>query len=65
MLGAVGLVIPELTNIAPVWTPLAAIALAAVVLLGALFHIRRKEYRDIGVNVVFFALAAIVAIGRI
>ncbi|MDR6552402.1 DoxX family protein [Paenibacillus qinlingensis] len=64
LIGAVGLILPQATNIAPVWTPIAATALAAVVLLGALFHIARKEYRDIGVNVIFFALALLVAIGR-
>lgn len=62
--GAVGLIVPRATGIAPVWTPLAASALAAVVLLGALFHIRRGEYREIGVNIVFLALALFVAVGR-
>jgi len=64
-LGALGLILPEATAIWPILTPIAATGLAAVVFLGALFHIRRKEYRDIGVNVVFFALAIFIAIGRL
>lgn len=64
LLGALGVILPQATNIWPVLTPIAATALAIIVLLGALLHISRKEYREIGVNVVFFVLAAWVAIGR-
>ncbi|MGO4537729.1 DoxX family protein [Paenibacillus sp. 2TAB19] len=64
LLGAVGIILPQALNVVPVWTPIAATALAAVVLFGALLHVNRKEYREIGVNIVFFALAVIVAIGR-
>ncbi len=65
LLGALGLVLPWALNIAPVLTPIAAIALAVVTLLGMLFHIRRKEYRELGVNIFFIVLALIVAIGRL
>ncbi|SEN50270.1 DoxX family protein [Paenibacillus sp. OV219] len=64
LIGVIGLIVPQATGIAPIWTPIAATALAVVVLLGALLHLVRKEYREVGVNVVFIALAAIVAIGR-
>nr|WP_261780185.1 DoxX family protein [Paenibacillus xylanexedens] len=64
LLGALGLVLPWALNIAPVLTPISAIALTAVALLGMLFHIQRKEYREIGVNIFFVVLALIVAIGR-
>ncbi|MFD0670952.1 DoxX family protein [Cohnella sp. GCM10027633] len=64
LLGAIGLIVPEATGIAPAWTPISASLLAVVVLLGALFHLKRHEARDIGVNVVFLALALFVAIGR-
>ncbi|CAH0121201.1 MULTISPECIES: DoxX family protein [unclassified Paenibacillus] len=64
LLGALGIILPQAVNIAPVLTPIAATGLAAVVLFGALFHVRRKEYREIGVNLVFFALTVFVAIGR-
>lgn len=65
LLGAPGLVLPWALNIAPVLTPIAAMALAAVALLGMMFHIWRKEYREIGVNIFFVVLALIVAIGRL
>lgn len=64
LLGALGLILPWALNIAPVLTPISAIALTAVALLGMLFHIQRKEYREIGVNIFFVVLALIVAIGR-
>ncbi|MDN4601480.1 DoxX family protein [Paenibacillus sp. F6_3S_P_1C] len=64
LVGVIGLIVPQATDIAPVLTPLAAIGLAMVVLLGAIFHIARKEYKQIGVNIVFLALAVIVAIVR-
>lgn len=65
IIGAFGLIIPQATDIAPVLTPLAAIGLGVIVLLGAFFHIKRKEYKDIGVNILFLALATFVAIGRL
>ncbi|WP_017687108.1 DoxX family protein [Paenibacillus sp. PAMC 26794] len=65
LLGALGLVLPWALNITPVLTPIAAIALAVVTLLGMLFHIRRKEYRELGVNIFFIVLALIVAFGRL
>ncbi|MEK3722522.1 DoxX family protein [Paenibacillus sp. FSL H8-0034] len=44
LLGVLGLILPQATNIAPALTPL-----AAIVLFGAVFHIKRKEYQEIGV----------------
>lgn len=64
LVGALGLILPQALNITPILTPIAATGLAAVVLFGALFHVTRKEYREIGVNIVFFALAVFVAISR-
>lgn len=64
LLGVLVLILPQATNIAPVLTPIAAIGLAAIVLFGAVFHAQRKEYKEIGVNIVFLALAVLVAIGR-
>ena len=64
LLGALGILLPQATNVTPALTPIAATGLAAVVLLGALFHVKRKEYREITVNIVFFAFAVFVAIGR-
>ncbi|WP_240420662.1 DoxX family protein [Paenibacillus periandrae] len=64
LLGVFGLILPQATNIAPVLTPLAATLLAAVVLAGAVFHVKRKEYQQIVVNIIFLVLAVFVAVGR-
>lgn len=65
LLGALGLVLPWALNIAPLLTPIAAMALAAVAFLGMLFHMRRSEYRELGVNILFMVLALIVTFGRL
>lgn len=64
-LGGVGLAVPALTGIQPWLTPAAAAGLALIQLLAMGFHIRRREYPALPVNIVFGALAAFVAYGRI
>ncbi|MCK9857653.1 DoxX family protein [Paenibacillus sp. ATY16] len=64
LLGAIGVILPEALDIAPILTPVAAAALAVVVLLGAALHVSRKEYRELVVNLVFILLALFVAIGQ-
>jgi uncharacterized membrane protein len=63
-LAALGLVLPGITGIAPVLTPLAATGLAITMVLAAVVHGRRKEYSGIVTNVVILVLAAVVAWGR-
>jgi uncharacterized membrane protein YphA (DoxX/SURF4 family) len=63
-LGALGLVLPALTGIAPILTPLAATGIAVIMLLAAVVHARRKEPSGIAITVVILVLAAIVAWGR-
>lgn len=43
ILGALGLVLPLLTGIVPVLTPIAATALAVLMLGAVVVHVRRKE----------------------
>ncbi|MBB5780486.1 DoxX family protein [Nonomuraea jabiensis] len=62
--GALGLILPTATGIAPVLTPLAATGLAVVMVLAALTHARRKEPAAIAFNAVLLLLAALVAWGR-
>ncbi|MPZ80371.1 MAG: DoxX family protein [Actinophytocola sp.] len=64
LLAALGLVLPGVTGIAPVLTPLAATGLAVTMVLAALTHARRKEYSGIATNAVILILAAVVAWGR-
>jgi uncharacterized membrane protein YphA (DoxX/SURF4 family) len=64
ILGALGLILPALTGILPLLTPLAGIGLMLVMLGAAYTHIRRGEYPVITVNLFLLALAAFVAYGR-
>lgn len=64
LLGAVGLILPWLTGIAPVLTPIAASGLVLVMILAAVTHFRRKEYSAILFNAVLGGLALFVALGR-
>ena len=64
VLGALGLVLPAVTGIAPILTPLAAVGLALVMVGAAITHARRGESQMIVVNVVLLLLAAFVAWGR-
>ncbi|MDX3660183.1 DoxX family protein [Streptomyces sp. ID05-26A] len=64
VLGALGLVLPWLTGIAPVLTPIAAVGLVVVQVFAARAHLKLGETKSLPVNVVLLALAAFVAIGR-
>jgi uncharacterized membrane protein YphA (DoxX/SURF4 family) len=63
-LGALGLVLPMLTQIFPILTPVAASGLVLTMLGAASLHFRRKEFSAIGINAVLLLLAAFVAYGR-
>lgn len=64
VLGAVGLVLPGLTGIAPVLVPLAALGLALTMVGAAVVHLRRGEQQMVGVNAVLLVLALVVVVGR-
>lgn len=64
VLAAIGLILPAVTGVVPVLTPLAAVGLALVMAGAAVVHGRRKEYPMIGVNAVLLVLAVVVAWGR-
>lgn len=63
--GAIGLVAPAATRIAPMLTPMAALGLLVVMVLAAGFHVLRGELHAVPVNVVLGSLAAFVAWGRL
>ena|SRR5689334_23267912 len=64
ILAAVGLILPAVTGIAPVFVPLAALGLVLVMIGAIVVHARRKENPPIIANVVLLILAAVVAWGR-
>ncbi|GII56154.1 hypothetical protein Pth03_45430 [Planotetraspora thailandica] len=64
ILGALGLILPGVTGIAPVLVPLAALGLALVMVGAAITHGRRKESQLVVVNLVLLVLVVLVAWGR-
>ena len=64
ILGALGLILPAATGIAPILTPIAAVGLINIMIGAAITHVRRQEPAIVPVNVVLLVLAAIVAWGR-
>ena len=64
ILGALGLVLPAVTGVAPVLAPLAALGLAILMASAAVVHVRRGEIQMLAVNGVLLLAAAFVAWGR-
>lgn len=64
VLGAVGLILPAITGVAPVLVPLAAAGLAITMILAAVFHGRRGESQSLVMNLMLAILAMVVVWGR-
>lgn len=62
--GALGLILPAATRIMPDLTKLAAAGLAVIMVLAAALHMTRGEFEVVPMNVILFALAALVVWGR-
>lgn len=63
--GGLGLVLPSVTGIRPVLTPLAALGLAIIMILAVVFHLTRGETRLVAATGVLCAVALFVAWGRL
>ncbi len=63
-LAGLALVFPPLLRVLTWLTPLAAAGLVLLMLGAIIFHIRRREYPNVGFNAVLGVLAAIIAWGR-
>ncbi|GAB2825286.1 DoxX family protein [Actinocorallia aurea] len=64
VLGAVGLILPAVLDIAPILVPLAATGLAITMVGAIVVHVRRKENQALPANAVLLLLAVFVAWGR-
>lgn len=64
VLGALGLILPAATRIMPHLTRLAALGLATIMVLAAGVHTFRGEFEVVPVNIILFALSALVIWGR-
>ena len=65
VLAAVGLVLPALLDIAPVLVPLAAVGLVLLMAGAVITRLRRREFKPMLGDLVYLALAAFVAWGRL
>ncbi|MGV9712151.1 DoxX family protein [Gordonia sp. NPDC003424] len=59
VLGAIGLILPPLTGIAPVLALCAAIGFVALQVLATGFHLSRGETKQIGLNIGLIVVAAV------
>tara|TARA_R110002020_G_scaffold29666_1_gene93670 strand:+ start:256 stop:570 length:315 start_codon:yes stop_codon:yes gene_type:complete len=64
IIGAAGIVLPMVFNLASRITSIAALGLAAIAVGAALVNFSRVKYGDLLVNIIFCALAIFVAFGR-
>jgi uncharacterized membrane protein YphA (DoxX/SURF4 family) len=64
VLGAIGLILPAVLDVAPILVPIAAVGLALVMVGAITTHLRRKESQLVALNVVLLVLALFVAWGR-
>lgn len=64
VVGAAGLILPAVLRVKPKLTPVAAIGIIILMVCAGIFHITRGEASQIGVNIVFAAIAAFIAWGR-
>ena len=59
VLGAIGLILPPLTGIAPALAVAAATGLVLIQIGGISLHLKRGEVKVIGLNIVLLALAGV------
>ena len=64
ILGAVGLILPAVLDIAPILVPLAATGLATIMVGAAIVEFRRREFRHVLLNLTYLALLVFVVWGR-
>jgi len=64
ILGAVGLIVPAVVDVAPVLVPLAAVGLATIMVGAAVVTFRRREVKHSLLDLTYLALAVFVAWGR-
>lgn len=62
LLGAIGLILPPLTHIAPVLAPIAAIGLVILQIGAGITHVRRREYKVLAANAPLIVLSVVVAV---
>lgn len=64
VLGAIGVILPGLLGIVPVLVPITAVLLAVTMVGAIVVHLRRKEFKAVGMPAMLLVLAVLVAVGR-
>ena len=64
ILGAIGLILPGMLNIAPILVPFAAICLAILMAGAIAVHLRRDEQAHVGMPLTLLITSLVVAVGR-
>ena len=65
VLGAIGLILPVLLNVAPILTPIAATGLALIQVFAIIVHVRRHDDpKRLPVNIILLLAAVFVAVAR-
>lgn len=64
ILGALGLILPAASDVAPILTPIAASALALMMAGAVAVHVRRGERHRIALPAILLAMNVFIAIGR-
>lgn len=64
LLGVIGIIIPYLTGILPILTPLSAIGFSVVMVGAFVAHFKKKEYKILPLLVLAFILSLVVAYYR-
>lgn len=64
ILGTVGIILPRLTEILPILTPVSAVGFAIIMILAATLHYQRNEKTTVLLNLFLLLLSAFVAYGR-
>ena len=64
ILGAIALILPMLLNKYPFLTPLAAMGLILTMIGAGIVHLRRKEIKEMIMNIVIAALLTAILLGR-
>ena len=62
---AIGLIVPWLTGIAPILTPIASLGIVIIMILSIVtVHLKKREYKEIGLNIFILLMSAFVAYDR-
>jgi uncharacterized membrane protein len=64
LLGAIGIIVPQLTGIYPILSPIAAVGLVLIMVLASAHHLPKKEYKEVGFNATLLILSVVVALYR-